>query len=110
MRRGGLTRTGEYAAPAPLSPSEFSQGCPMHLPVRLRVPLAGLAFCSAALLVSACGGSSSKSSTSSGTTSVPASAVAIVGAETVPRAELDRLMTQVCVQYKAAKKACPKPG
>jgi foldase protein PrsA len=82
----------------------------MHLPVRLRVPLAGLAFCSAALLVSACGGSSSKSATSSDATSVPASAVAVVGAETVPRTKLDTLMTNVCVQYKAAKKACPKPG
>jgi parvulin-like peptidyl-prolyl isomerase len=81
----------------------------MHLPVRLRVPLAGFALCSAALLISACGGSSAsdKNSTSK---AVPADAVAIVGAETVPRTKLTALMTQVCVQYKAAKKACPKPG
>jgi parvulin-like peptidyl-prolyl isomerase len=36
--------------------------------------------------------------------------VAVVGTETVPKAKLDTLMTQVCVQYKAAKKACPKTG
>jgi foldase protein PrsA len=77
----------------------------MHLPVRLRVPLAGLAICSTALLVTACGGSSSSSDEK-----VPSTAVAVVGAETVARAKLDTLMTQVCVQYKAAKKACPKPG
>ncbi len=82
----------------------------MHLPARLRVPLAGLALCSAALLISACGGgSASDKSTSAGTT-VPANAVAIVGAETVPKAKLNTLMAQVCVQYKAANKACPKPG
>jgi foldase protein PrsA len=82
----------------------------MHLPARLRVPLAGLALCSAALLISACGGSSgSGKSTSTGTT-VPASAVAIVGDETVPKTKLNTLMAQVCVQYKAANKACPKAG
>jgi parvulin-like peptidyl-prolyl isomerase len=77
----------------------------MHLPVRLRVPLAGLALCSAALLISACGGSSASDSKK-----VPENAVAVVGAETVPRTKLNALMTQVCVQYKAAKKKCPKPG
>jgi parvulin-like peptidyl-prolyl isomerase len=77
----------------------------MHLPVRLRVPLAGLAFCSAALLVSACGGSSASDSKK-----VPTTAVAVVDTETIPRTKLDTLMTQVCQQYKAAKKACPKPG
>ena len=85
----------------------------MHLPVRLRVPLAGLALVSTALLISACGGSSSKSTTSNGTTSgtsVPATAVAVVGGQDVARSKLTTLMTQVCVQYKAAKKACPKPG
>jgi foldase protein PrsA len=85
----------------------------MHLPVRLRVPLAGLALCSTALLISACGGSSSKSSDSTGSTSstaVPATAVAVLGGQDVPRSKLTTLMTQVCVQYKAAKKACPKPG
>ncbi len=81
----------------------------MHLPVRLRVPLAGLALCSAALLISACGGSSA-SDDDSGSKTVPADAVAVVGAVTVPRTKLTELMTQVCVQYKAAKKACPKPG
>jgi foldase protein PrsA len=85
----------------------------MHLPVRLRVPLAGLALCSTALLISACGGSSSKSSNSTGngsSTAVPAADVAVVGGRDVPRSKLTTLMTQVCVQYKAAKKACPKPG
>ena len=77
----------------------------MHLPVRLRVPLVGLAICSTALLVSACGGSSGSSDKE-----VPSTAVAVVGAETIAKAKLDTLMTQVCVQYKAAKKACPKPG
>jgi parvulin-like peptidyl-prolyl isomerase len=81
----------------------------MHLPVRLRVPLGGLALCSAALLISACGGSSASDDTTTSKT-VPADAVAIVGAETVPRTKLAELMEQVCVQYKAAKKACPKPG
>ncbi|HEY3614943.1 MAG TPA: peptidylprolyl isomerase [Gaiellales bacterium] len=88
----------------------------MHLPARLRVPLAGLALCSAALLISACG-SSSDNSTSNGSTastassgSVPASAIAVIGGETVARSKLTSLLTQVCVQYKAAKKACPKPG
>jgi parvulin-like peptidyl-prolyl isomerase len=76
----------------------------MHLPVRLRVPLAGLALCSAALLISACGGSSSSSK------KVPDTAIAVVGAETVPRGKLNELMTQLCVQYKAAKKKCPKSG
>ena len=28
----------------------------------------------------------------------------------MPQAKLDDLLAQVCVQYKAAKKACPKPG
>jgi foldase protein PrsA len=78
----------------------------MHLPVRLRVPLAGLALCSAALLISACGGGSS----SANDKKVPDAAVAVVGTETVPRTKLTALMTQVCVQYKAAKKACPKAG
>ena len=78
----------------------------MHLPVRLRVPLVGLTICSTALLVSACGGSSG----SSDSKDVPTTAVAVVGGETVARSKLDTLMTQVCVQYKAAKKACPKPG
>ena len=83
----------------------------MHLSARLRVPLAGLALCSAALLISACGGSSaSDKTTSSGSTTVPADAVAVVGTETVPKTKLNTLMSQVCVQYKAAKKACPKPG
>jgi parvulin-like peptidyl-prolyl isomerase len=88
----------------------------MHLPVRLRVPLAGLALCSAALLITACGGgsgsdaSSSSDATAGTSTTVPASAIAVIGGETVPRSKLNSLMTQVCVQYKAAKKACPKPG
>jgi parvulin-like peptidyl-prolyl isomerase len=83
----------------------------MHLPARLRVPLAGLALVSAALLITACGGSSGSGDkgTSTGTT-VPSDAIAIVGAETVPKAKLTTLMSQVCVQYKAANKACPKPG
>src|SRR5947208_623555 len=100
-----LTRTGGADPPPPLSPSEFSQGCPMHPSARLRVPLAGFALCSTALLISACG-----SSSGSDGKKVPTTAVAVVGTETVPKAKLDTLMTQVCVQYKAAKKACPKPG
>ena len=47
----------------------------MHLPVRLRVPLAGLTLCSTALLVSACGGSSG-----SDRQGAPSTAVAVVGA------------------------------
>jgi foldase protein PrsA len=83
----------------------------MHMPARLRVPLAGFALCSAALLISACGGdSASDKTTSSGNTSVPADAVALVGSETVPKAKLTRLMASVCVQYKAANKPCPKTG
>ena len=59
----------------------------MHLPVRLRVPLAGLALCSAALLISACGGSSELRRRFR--SKVPGRrAVAVVGAETVPRAKL----------------------
>lgn len=77
----------------------------MHLSARLRVPLAGFALCSAALLISACGGSSN-----AGKKDVPETAVAVVGTETVSRSKLDSLLAQVCVQYKAAKKACPKPG
>jgi parvulin-like peptidyl-prolyl isomerase len=77
----------------------------MHLSARLRVPLAGFALCSTALLISACGGSSGSDGKK-----VPTTAVAVVGTETVPKTKLDTLMTQVCVQYKAAKKACPKPG
>jgi foldase protein PrsA len=81
----------------------------MHLPVRLRVPLAGIALCSVALFISACGGSSSKSDSTT-SSSFPASAVAVIGGQTVPRTKLATLMTQVCEQYKAAKKACPKAG
>ena len=81
----------------------------MHLPVRLRVPLAGFALCSVALSISACGGGSSSPSTA-GSSSFPADAVAVLGGQTVPRTKLTTLMTQVCQQYKAAKKACPKPG
>jgi parvulin-like peptidyl-prolyl isomerase len=103
----------------------------MHLPALFRVPLAGIALCSVALLISACGGGSSKSadsttsatstSTSAPTTEstestpstssgpVPADAVAVIGGQTVERSKLTSLMSQVCVQYKAAKKACPKP-
>jgi len=77
----------------------------MHLSARLRVPLAGFALCSTALLISACGGSSN-----SDNKKVPSTAVAVVGTETVPKTKLDTLLAQVCVQYKAAKKACPKPG
>ena len=77
----------------------------MHPSARFRVPLAGVALCSVALLISACGGSSN-----SDDSKVPTTAVAVVGTETVPRAKLDDLLAQVCVQYKAAKKACPKPG
>jgi foldase protein PrsA len=84
----------------------------MHLPVRLRVPLAGIALCSAALLISACGGSSGsdKSTSTSTSKTVPANAVAVIGGESVLRTKLADLMKQVCVQYKAAKKACPKLG
>jgi foldase protein PrsA len=83
----------------------------MHLPVRLRVPLSGLALCSAALLISACGGSSASSSSNSTTSGqVPANAVAVVGTVTVPRSKLNAAMVQICLEYKAAKKACPKPG
>jgi hypothetical protein len=86
----------------------------MHLPVRLRVPLAGLALLSAALLVSACGGSDAADKTTAAATTdaskVPANAIALVGAETVSRAKLQDLMTQLCKQYKASKKACPKAG
>src|SRR5664279_754048 len=99
MRRGGSPERGSDAAPAPLSPSDFSQGCPMHLPVRLRVPLAGFALCSVALLISACGGGSSSPSTA-GSSSFPADAVAVLGGQTVPRTKLTTLMTQVCQQYK----------
>jgi foldase protein PrsA len=77
----------------------------MHLSARLRVPLAGVALCSTALLISACGGSSGSDSKK-----VPTTAVAVVGTETVPKTKLDTLLSQVCVQYKAAKKACPKQG
>ena len=77
----------------------------MHLSARLRVPLAGFALCSTALLISACGGSSGSDSKK-----VPTTAVAVVGTETVPKTKLDTLLAQVCVQYKAAKKTCPKPG
>jgi parvulin-like peptidyl-prolyl isomerase len=77
----------------------------MHLSARLRVPLAGAALCSTALLISACGGSSG-----SGSKKVPTTAVAVVGTETVSKTKLDTLLAQVCVQYKAAKKACPKQG
>lgn len=77
----------------------------MHLSARLRVPLAGMAICSSALLVSACGGGSSSDSKK-----VPSTAVAVVGTEVVPKTKLDTLLAQVCVQYKAAKKACPKAG
>ena len=77
----------------------------MHPSARLRMPLVGVALCSVALLISACGGSSN-----SDDSKVPTTAVAVVGTETVPRAKLDDLLAQVCVQYKAAKKACPKPG
>ena len=78
----------------------------MHLSGRLRVPLAGFALCSTALLISACGGSSNSDSDKK----LPTTAVAVVGTETVSKAKLDDLLAQVCVQYKAAKKACPKPG
>jgi foldase protein PrsA len=81
------------------------------------VPLAGLALCSVALLISACGGGSGSDSSSSNdstavsaSTTVPADAIAVIGGETVARSKLTSLLTQVCVQYKAAKKACPKPG
>jgi parvulin-like peptidyl-prolyl isomerase len=85
----------------------------MYPPNRFRVPLAGIALCALALVISACGGSSASGksdSTSTSSGAVPANAVAVVGSETVPRAKLTALLTQVCVQYKAAKKACPKPG
>jgi parvulin-like peptidyl-prolyl isomerase len=77
----------------------------MHPSARFRMPLAGVALCSTALLLSACGGSSGSDSKK-----VPTSAVAVVGTETVPKTKLDTLLAQVCVQYKAAKKACPKQG
>ena len=76
----------------------------MHLPVRLRVPLVGLTICSTALLASACGGSSGSSD------NVPSTAIAVVGSETVAKSSLDTRMATLCEQYKAAKKACPKPG
>lgn len=80
----------------------------MYLPARLRMPLAGVALVTAALGISACGGSSGSKETS--TSSVPTTAVAVVGSETIPRTKLTKLLEQVCFQYKAAKKACPKPG
>jgi parvulin-like peptidyl-prolyl isomerase len=84
----------------------------MYPPKRLRVPLAGIALCAVALFISACGGSSASDKTDSSTSSsaVPANAVAVVGSETVLKSKLSALLTQVCVQYKAAKKACPKVG
>ena len=82
----------------------------MHLPVRLRVPLAGLALCSTALLISACGGSSASDSPTARAARRSGDAVAVVGVETVAKSSSTTRMTSVCVQYKAAKKACPKPG
>ena len=55
----------------------------MHLSARLRVPLAGFALCSTALLISACGGSSEFRQDKK----VPTTAVAVVGTETVSEDE-----------------------
>ena len=82
----------------------------MHLPVRLRVPLAGLALCSAALLDQRLRRQLRVRRRSTQQDRARPTPSPIVGAETVPRSKLTELMTQVCVQYKAAKKACPKPG
>ena len=86
----------------------------MHLPARFRVPLAGIALCSVALLISACGGRLVQvvrlDDQPSSSTRCPRRPWRSSAAETVPRSKLTTLMTQVCVQYKAAKKACPKPG
>ena len=77
----------------------------MHLPARLRVPLAGLALCSAALLISACGGSSAPMQQDG-----PGRRRRHRRRRDGAADEAGQLLAQVCVQYKAAKKACPKPG
>src|SRR6478752_2529977 len=105
MRRGGSPERGSASSRA-VEPKRIThKAVLMQLSGRLRVPLAGFALCSTALLISACGGSSN-----SDNKKVPSTAVAVVGTETVPKTKLDTLLAQVCVQYKAAKKACPKPG
>ena len=56
-----------------------------------------------ALFVAACGGDS-------GPNSVPNDAVAVVGGETISKAEFAQVLAQAQRSYKAQHKAFPKPG
>jgi len=56
----------------------------------------------AALLVAGCGGG--------GTQSVPSNAVAVVGSDTITKAEFAALIASAKASYKARKTAFPKPG
>src|SRR5258705_12587113 len=103
MRRGGSPERGSSSSRA-VEPKRIThKAVLMQLSARLRVPLAGFALCSTALLISACGGSSG-----SDNKKVPSNAVAVVSTETVPNTKLDTLLSPACVQYKTAKTACPK--
>jgi foldase protein PrsA len=80
------------------SPPSLSMG----LSVR-KLPLLLLLALVTALVATACGGSS-------GTKSVPAGAVALVGDQAIPKSDLDRLIAQTKKNYEAQKQDFPEAG
>src|SRR5919108_2081728 len=71
--------------------------------LRKLVPLLLLALATA-MLVAACGSASEEKKT------VPAGAIAVVGDQEVPKADLDRLLEQTKQNYEAQNQDFPEPG
>ena len=106
MRRGGSPERGSTRSRA-VEPKRFTHKavpciCPVVSACRSPASPSAPPRCSSAPAAAA--------PIPTATRSCRPTAVAVVGTETVSKAKLDDLLAQVCVQYKAAKKACPKPG
>lgn len=72
------------------------------LPLQMRKPVLILVLAVLGLLAAGCGGG--------GSANVPSDAVAVVGDQTVTRAEFDALIQQAQTSYKTQKRTFPKPG
>ena len=101
-----LTRTGEYTLPAPLSPSDYSQGCP-HASVR---PSPRAARRPRPLLRRAADQRVRRQLRAPTTRRSRRPPSPSSARRRFRERSSTTLLAQVCVQYKAAKKACPKPG
>ena len=78
------------------------------MPVLLRKTLLSLCACVLALAATACGGGGDNGKKTSA--DVPANAIAVVGDQTITKAQFQQLMDRAKKNYAAQKKPFPKPG